>query len=48
MWAPSEGHQAYTSNNIASKTIKRCDAIEEESDDEKSPLVPVINIVGQN
>ena len=48
MWASSEGHQAYNSNNITSKTIKRCDAIEEESDSEKSHLMPVINVVGQN
>ena len=45
MWASSEDNQTYNTNNIASKTIKRCDAIEEESDSEKSPLMPLINEV---
>ena len=40
MWTSSESYQPYDSNNIASKTITRCDAIEEESDGDKSPLIP--------
>ena len=47
MWASSEDHQTYNSNNITSKTIKRCDAIEEESDIENSSLLPLIPEVGQ-
>ena len=39
MWTSSESYQPYDSNNIASKTITRCDAIEEESDSDKSPLI---------
>ena len=45
MWASSEDNQTYNTNNIASKTIKRCDAIEEESDSEKSPLISQKNEV---
>ena len=48
MWTSSEDHQTYNSNNITSKTIQRCDAIEEESDSENSSLIPLINEVGQN
>lgn len=48
MWASSEDHQTCNSNNIISKTIKRCDAIEEESDSESLSLIPLINEVGQN
>ena len=43
MWTSSENYQPYDSNNIASKTITRCDAIEEESDNDKYPLLPLRN-----
>ena len=49
MWTQSEDAYQTThdgnSTTIASKTIKRCDAIEEESDSDKSPLMPLINEV---
>ena len=48
MWASSEDHQTCNSNIITPKTIKRCDAIEEESDSESSSLIPLTNEVGQN
>ena len=49
MWTSSKSHQPYNSNNGgATKTIKRCNAIEEESFSEKLPLLALFNKVCPN